>query len=232
MEDWFEWNGIKCTSYGIHIIEQPSIIRAPERVTYTNIPGRSGALTTLEGDAVYDDFILPVECTVQNMTRLQEICSWLKGAGTLTLAAHSGGFFYARISNQIEFSKVLRNHENRTFSLAFRCKPFWYAKNVPDITLTSSGSFITNPGSVFAEPVITVYGSGDVTLMVGMSITELSGISSSITLDTPLMEAYSGATSLNNRMSGEFPTLLPGNNAVSWTGNVSRLVIQPNWRYL
>lgn len=35
-----------------------------------------------------------------------------------------------------------------------------------------------------------------------------------------------------NRMSGDFPTLLPGSNAISWTGNVTKVVIQPNWRYL
>ena len=47
-----------------------------------------------------------------------------------------------------------------------------------------------------------------------------------------LQEAYCGVTSLNSAMSGDFPNLLPGNNAVSWTGNVTKVDIQPNWRYL
>ena len=68
--------------------------------------------------------------------------------------------------------------------------------------------------------------------MVGMTIVELEGITGSITLDSQLQEAYSGATSLNSAMSGDFPKLLPGNNAVSWTGNVTKVDIQPNWRYL
>lgn len=79
--------------------------------------------------------------------------------------------------------------------------------------------------------MITVYGSGEVTLMVGMTITELE-VSGSITLNTPLMEAYVGATSMNNAMSGDFPTLLPGQNAVSWMGSVTKVEIQPNWRLL
>ena len=57
-------------------------------------------------------------------------------------------------------------------------------------------------------------------------------ITDSITLDSPLMEAYKGATGTNGCMSGDFPTLLPGQNAISWTGNVTKVVIQPNWRYL
>ena len=65
-----------------------------------------------------------------------------------------------------------------------------------------------------------------------MAIVELDGITDSITLDTPLMEAYKDTTSMNSCVSGGFPTLLPSSNAISWTGNVTKIVIQPNWRYL
>ena len=231
MNDWFEWNGRRCTEYGIHVTEQPPITIPSERATFTNVPGRSGSLTTLEGDDVYDDLLLTADCFIADPARIPAIAAWLKGSGTVTFANRQGGFYRARIVNQIPFEKILRGNPHRAFAVNFRCKPFWYASGEQSITLTTSGTFITNPGSVFSEPVITVYGSGEITLMVGMTITELE-ITDSITLDTPFMEAYSGSTSMNNRMSGDFPTLLPGQNAVSWTGNVSRMVIQPNWRYL
>ena len=150
----------------------------------------------------------------------------------LRLAARPGGFFYARISNQIEFAKILRNHEHRTVTINYRCKPFWYAEAIPPIILTASGGTITNPGNVPSEPVITVYGSGEITLMVGLTIVELEDISASITLDGPLMEAYSGTTSMNDKMNGDFPTLVLGMNAVSWSGSVTKIEVQPNWRYL
>ena len=100
------------------------------------------------------------------------------------------------------------------------------------MTLTASTSTIDNPGSVYSEPVITVYGTGDITLMVGTVIVELEGISGSITLDSELQEAYSGTTSMNSAMSGEFPILKPGMNAISWTGEVTKVEVKPNWRYL
>lgn len=231
MNDWFEWNGRRCTEYGIHVTEQPPLTIPSERATFTNVPGRSGSLTTLEGDDVYDDLLLTASCFIADPSRIPGIAAWLKGSGIVTFANRQGGFYHARIVNQIPFEKILRGNPHRAFAVNFRCKPFWYASGVQPVTLTTSGTFITNPGSVFSEPVVTVYGSGEVTLMVGMTITELE-ITDSITLDTPLMEAYSGSTSMNNRMSGDFPTLLPGQNAVSWTGNVSRVVVQPNWRYL
>ena len=232
MNDWFIWKDKRCTEYGIHVLEQPPITIPAERATFTNIPGRPGSLTLLEGDDVYDDMILTAQCMISDPSRISEIAAYLKGSSTVTVANRQGGFYYARIVNQIPFEKILRGNPYRSFAVNFRCKPFWYQENVQPITLTTSGTFITNPGSVYAEPVITVYGSGEITLMVGMSIVELDGITDSITLDTPLMEAYSGATGMNGNMSRDFPTLLPGKNAISWTGNVTKVVIQPNWRYL
>lgn len=41
-----------------------------------------------------------------------------------------------------------------------------------------------------------------------------------------------GTTLMNEHMTGEFPVLKPGANAVSWTGTVSKVVAKPNWRYL
>lgn len=231
MNDWFEWNGVRCTNYGIHVSEQPPVTIPSERATFTNVPGRSGSLTTLEGDDVYDDLLLTATCFISDPSRISEIAAWLRGSSTVTFANRQGGFYHARIVNQISFEKILRGNPHRSFAVNFRCKPFWYANDVQPITLTTSGTFVTNPGSVFSEPVITVYGSGEVTLMVGMTITELE-ITDKITLDTPLMEAYAGATSMNNCMSGDFPALSHGQNAVSWTGNVTKVEIQPNWRSL
>lgn len=231
MNDWFEWNGIRCTQYGIHVLEQPPVTIPSERITFTDVPGRSGSLTQLEGDDVYDDMVLTATCLIADPSRIPEIAAWLRGSGTVTFANRQGGFYHARVVNQIPFEKILRGNPHRSFAINFRCKPFWYLSDVEPITLSTSGTFITNPGCVASEPVISVYGSGEITLMVGMTITELE-ITDKITLDTPLMEAYSGSTSINSCMSGDFPSLLPGKNAVSWSGNVSRVEIQPNWRSL
>ena len=75
-------------------------------------------------------------------------------------------------------------------------------------------------------------GSGDITLMVGTTIVELTGISGSIVLDCALKEAYKGTTLMNDHMTGEFPVLKPGMNAISWTGTVTKIVISPRWRFL
>ena len=232
MTDYFIWNGVDCRTKGIHVSELPPITIPLERSKQTNVPGRPGSLTQLEGDDVYDDMILTATCFIADPAQIPAIAAWLKGKGTVTFANRTGGHYNARIANQIPFEKVLRGNPHCSFAVNFRCYPFWYQENVSDVTITTSGDTITNPGSVYSEPLITVYGSGNITLMVGTTIVELTDVSSSIVLDCALKEAYKGTTLMNDHMSGDFPVLKPGLNAVSWSGNVTRIVISPRWRYL
>ena len=232
MTDYFIWNGVDCRTKGIHVSELPPITIPLERSKQTNVPGRPGSLTQLEGDDVYDDMILTATCFIADPAQIPAIAAWLKGKGTVTFANRTGGYYKARIANQIPFEKVLRGNPHCTFAVNFRCYPFWYQENVSDVTITTSGSTITNPGSVYSEPLLTINGSGDITLMVGTTIVELTDINGSIVLDCALKEAYKGTTLMNDHMSGDFPVLKPGLNAVSWSGNVTRIVIKPNWRYL
>ena len=232
MNDYFIWNGVDCRTKGIHVTDQPPITIPLERSTLTNVPGRPGSLTQLEGDDVYDDMILTATCFISDPAQIPAIAAWLKGSGTVTFANRTGGYYKARIANQIPFEKILRGNPHCTFAVNFRCYPFFYAENVSDITITTSGTTITNPGSVYSEPIITVTGSGDITLMVGTTIVELTDVSGSIVVDSVLQEAYKGTTLMNDHMSGDFPVLKPGLNGISWTGTVSQVIITPNWRCL
>lgn len=232
MNDWFEFNGVRCTEYGIHVSEQPPITIPAERASYTDVPGRAGSLTTLEGEDIYDDLLLTAQCFISDPSRIPEIAAFLKGSGTVTFANRQGGFYYARIVNQISFEKILRGNPHRSFTVTFRCKPFWYFSDVQSITLTEDTGVFTNPGCIESEPIMTVYGKGDITLLLGSQVLELTGINGSITLDSVLQEAYSGNTSMNGSMDGEFIKLPAGAVSYAWTGEVDRIEIQPNWRTL
>lgn len=230
-EYWFEWNGVKSTEYGVYVDTPPPITMPIERVSYTNIPGRSGALTTTEGEDVYEDLILTVQCVMKDGTRIPEIMKWLKGNGKVAFANRKGGFYYGRVNNLIPFEKIMRGRENRAFPIIFRCKPFWYVSDEQEIALTAAGS-VENLGSVYAEPMITVYGSGDGTLMVGDTLIELTKLSGSIIIDSELQEAYSADEGLNDRMTGDFPRLAVGLNGISWTGGITGVTVKVNTRYM
>ncbi len=232
MNSWFTWKGHKCTEYGIHVTQQPEIIRPAERATFTSVPGRSGTLTTLEGADVYDDFLLTVECVILETSQLDTILAWLKGSDKITFANRQGGFYFARIVNQISLEQILRGNPHRRFTVTFRCQPFFYLSGISNITVTASDTYVNNVGSVFAEPVLKITLTADAQLTIGASYIELQGLTGIMTIDTPLMETYKNYTSYNSHMTGDYPVLHKGQNFISWTGGISQIVITPNWRTL
>ena len=106
MNDFFIWNGVRCTQYGIHVSEQPPITIPEQRVTQVVVPGRAGSLNILEADDVYDDIGLTATCFIADPSRTPEIAAWLRGMGTVTFANRQGGFYYAWIANQDRKSVV------------------------------------------------------------------------------------------------------------------------------
>ena len=238
MNNWFTWNGTSCLTYGIEVLKQPEIVIAQERQTAEKVAGRSGSVTLLEGDWVYDDITLSCDCRIRSLTGLEAAMAWLQGAGTLTFAGRPGGYYVGRLSQQINLSKILAVRDDRRFTLVWRCEPWFYLTPGSNIELTSAGT-VTNAGTVPSEPRITVYGSGDVTLSVGGIVIGLSDLEDGIILDSALMDALSLDESelMNGHMSGEFPILGVGSTAISWAsdtiqdgGSVTKVVIEPRWR--
>lgn len=115
LKDWFIWNGTKCTDYGMHVLSQPSIISPKERVSYETIPGKSGSITLLEGDGIYDDINLSAGCVIddpymlengESVSRIAKICGWLKGGGTVKFASRPEGYYRARVANLSRLTKL------------------------------------------------------------------------------------------------------------------------------
>ena len=232
---WFMWNGVKSTEMGVIVTDQPDITRPPERVLATkNVLGRSGSLTIMEGDCVYDTFTVSVTCMVQTPTLIPQISRWLHGPGQLVLGNYAYGYYKARVNNQIPFAQILRGRENKTFAVNFLCQPFLYlATGDVETEYSTSGVSITNRGTIFSEPYITVYGSGDISLIIGSRTLEIADVDGSIVIDNEAKLAYKGDVNLCGSVTGDNWLIFPeGVSTLSWTGNVGKVVVIPKWRDL
>ncbi len=201
-------------------------------MTFTDIPGLSGSLAQTEGVDVYKDITLAVKCYIQNPTAqaVQAVASFFRGNGKLELPNRPDGYYEARVVNQIAFAKILRGNSPRTFTVNFRCKPFLHLYEGEMEQTVSSGDFLHNPTGIQTKPLITITGSGDITLLVATQIIQLNGIEGGIILDSEFQEAYWENVLQNSCMTGEFPLLGEGNTAISWTGGTVTLVkVIPRW---
>jgi phage-related protein len=248
--DWFEWNGVKCTDYGMHVLAQPDHISPAEKASTIEIPGRSGTLTQLEGTDIYSDLGLSCTCVVDdpyyvkdgsNISRISEITNWLRGSGTIKFANRTEGCYYGRIANQISFSQIVRGDPHRSFSIQFRCNPFLYldSGNTP-IEVGSDPVLITNAGNVTAQPLIKVTGTSEGSIMIGnqtMLVNDFSNIGY-ILIDCEAKIAYKGAKGsvtdplmlLSTRITGEWIEIPTGQSYITLTGGITSAMVTPRWR--
>lgn len=150
-------------------------------------------------------------------------------AGTLSFD-DSPNFYYKIKQAQIsETESVIK--ASGVFNVDFVAEPYEYQKNITNI-LTKPIN-LNNQTTTTALPIIKVTGTGTVVLNINGTGVTLTGLTSSITLDSELQEAYTGlTTNMNSSMNGNFPVLRIGNNTITWTGTVTKVEIDPQWRWL
>ena len=221
--------------FGLLIAEKGSYKGAQRDITYTSVAGRSGDLITDNG--CYKNINIPYKLSLLNTTEREfvEITHQIKG----WLLAEQGYFplwdsydarYYrlASYSDEVNIEQELRNLGS--LSLTFNCKPFKYSfEGQSVVTLTKTGT-LYNAELFPSRPYIKIVGSGTITLTINNDAFLLSGVDEYIELDSEMMNAYKGTAAANNKMTADdFPTLYPGNNAISWVGSVERLEIVPRW---
>ena len=127
-------------------------------------------------------------------------------------------------------SNIFENLYNQagTATIVFECKPQRFLKTGETPVAIESGESILNPTGFDAYPLIQVIGTSGV-LMINDSTITFSSIDSYTMLDCELQDAYKETTNKNSTVSGTFPVLKPGSNTISWTGNISSVIIAPRW---
>ena len=224
-------NNQNTKTLGFALVGRPSIASAEKKYETTEVEGRDGSLTRFLG---YEDlkFSLNFNILFQSdiKQKLREIKGVLAQAGTLSFD-DSPNFYYKIKQAQIsETESVIK--ASGVFNVDFVAEPYEYQK-------TSLTSYTTKPinlnnqTTTTALPIIKVTGTGTVVLNINGTGVTLTGLTSSITLDSELQEAYTGlTTNMNSSMNGNFPVLRTGNNTITWTGTVTKVEIDPQWRWL
>lgn len=226
---YFIYNGIDSRMMGVIVTAMPPTVRAAQRVESVKVPGRSGSLH--ETDGAYDNYTKTMECAIKNRKKIDEIAAWLTGSGEIIFSSEPDKVYRVTISNTISIAQMMRTFQK--FQVSFDTYPFKYSVNAFDEALTlTKAAVVLGKGTVYSQPVITVYGSGSVTLTINGKAYPLSNVDGYVTINSEIEECYKGTLNRNGIFyTDEFPRLEPGENNISWTGNVSKVEIQPNWRW-
>ena len=228
-QSYFIWKNKDCRAMGVKLSGPAAIIRPEERVQHITIPGRSGDLTLLEGENIYNSYIQTVTIMAHGAARLREIYDWLRGSGYVTFSGEPDKKQEARIIGAVTLNRHSYNLDWWVGEVQFYCQPLKQLLNPAEVTVTSSGTSVMNRGDVIAKPRIALTASAtSATVAAGGKSLTVTGLTSGYTyvIDSDAQEVTNAARTdwLTGNSTGEFPILNPGTNSVTGSGWSSLLI--------
>lgn len=233
---YFIWKNEDCRSKGIRLATPVPIVRPEERVKHVEIPGRSGDLTQLEGENIFNSYIQTASIMVPGWYNVRDVYSWLRGSGFVTFHGEPDRRQSARIIGAITLNKHSHNLDWWVGEVQFYCQPLKELLTEPSVTITTSGSTVQNMGDVACKPrIVATATDTTMTISVGertLTITDLTAGDDYI-IDSEIMDILNDDSTviLTASSSGEFPVFAPGVNTVTGSG-WSSLVIERRERFL
>lgn len=248
-EAWFSWRGVDSRAMGVIVQTYPPIMLPAERVEELKIPGRAGSLLRTEGEAVYESYLKTVEIANRPHADPRAIAAWLRGSGPLIFGNEPMFVYQARILKEASLGKTFPRAYSG--SVSFLCQPCKAAVDPDspttlDLTEAEAATSWTryNPGDVPAKPLITLTGTGTLsvtrsggsTAYVALAGTGAAG--AVIDTDSMMVTDPAGAVLLNTAASVDADGyqglwLPPGElSTLTWSGTLTAITIDPRWRWL
>lgn len=230
------YNGVSSASLGLIVRKLPDFHRAQRRVQQISVPGRDGVLVLDEGG--YDAYTTDITLNA-NGADLATIHNWLRGEGWMISSDEPQRMAYVYCYAQLDDVRRRVGADNYDdVSIQLVVEPYLRAVNEAAVTLTSQGS-IPGQGHDPALPKLTITGTGSANLIVNGSGILLDDLSGTLVIDCELGAVYEplndGVTWAGEKatLAAGWPSLrVSGNNLISWTGGITEVVVQPQWRWL
>lgn len=221
-------SAVTSTSLGLRLTAPVAIPAAVRAVDDIEVEGRAGTLTRFTG---WKDTELELELAMpirDGLHQYRQAAHELTGASTIAFTGESG--VYRKVKH-CEVSELRRELSGWGFFTArLTCQPFAYlTSGLAPVTMLESGT-ITNPGLLDADPIITVTGTGALSLTINARVYHVSSPAGSVTLDSARLVAHVSGRVQTDALTEAFPVLNPGLNRITLGTGISQVVIVPNWR--
>lgn len=131
-------------------------------------------------------------------------------------------------------TRPMKHVDYLALSVKLSAAPFKYDIGVADVSVTTTAT-LTNPHPYAARPIITLVGTGDMSLVVNGKTYNFKGVENGVILDSSIQDTYwikyGTVYNLNSTMiHATYPVFKPGKNNISVTNCTA--TIEPRWRTL
>ena len=238
----FILDGVNSEDYNVLIQRTPLIETPARRVELKNAFGVHGGIPYDE--RAYDNTSLELLMFIDGKDKIKDrekVDSLLRNTGVfkeLIPYWDPDKIYYIMNSDKTQYESPSWYGEKQTLQANFTVKPYKYLRDVLDISFAKSMA-ITNPmENEVSQPLITIEGTGDVTLTVNGTSYLIQNVTQSVTIDSERYSTYrrlsSGFTENQNSKYRQknYPIFTPGSNSISVSGNATKVSVKPRWRSL
>ena len=237
-KEFFIFGGISSRDYGLLIMVDSSsgIFDGADRDYDTEeIPGKDGELTLDNGR--WKNVTVKYHCGVSerfrdNIRGFREKLATLIGPQRLEDSFTPDYFRIATLRKGLNSKNLYRNAQASVFDVEFSCKPQLYLKEGEVKREFTSAGRVVNPTPFDSKPLLRVYGTGMV--YIGEETINITAANSYTDIDCEAQECYKDTYAVNcngnvELLSGEFPTLKPGNTGISFGSGITKVILTPRW---
>lgn len=235
---FIEFNGGRSSDFFL-VLEPGLKFNSPSRnIDFQHIPGQDGDIGT--GDGTFSNgsksfpfnLLPPKGKTVEGLST--DISNWLKKDALwhdLLFDGEPDYVYQAMYYEEYDVERVISQYGKCV--LKFAIKPYKFLKS--GLTAITAPTSLTNPTQRDAKPIISIKGTGNITLNIGTETLTLKSVDGGVVIDCLKQTATNlagTAPAWDKVTSYPLPVIKPGKQTVLTTGTVTELKITPRYEVI
>lgn len=226
------FNENRSLNLNLYLEKYPSIPITNEEYEEIQVEGRSGSLIINKG--TYPDKKITFTFTIlspQIDIDFERIYEWLTEIEDNRLIFGREDRCYK--VKKVNFKDIQKQFRTiGEFDVTFLCEPFTQDLEKTVHEITSSGFKINYTGNAPGDNIIKIYGTGNIQLTINSETMQINNVNNYVEIDSDLLQVRNqDKTSKDNDTSGDFILFTKGINTISYTGNVTKIVIEYTTKY-
>lgn len=237
MATWLTLDGMNCEDVGLYVLGYPPHCVPKRRSQVKNVPGGENAWL-YDGSWGYEDMMLPVTFFYDGKGDADQAVAFLLPEKREIIFGDQPEYCYTgRVDEQIDFDKIFRERRACRFKVNFVCCPFRHLSAPGDSIVITDAGVITHQGTARCNPLLKVYGEGSGSIEFrGQERIDIQGIEAgeALVIDCAAMICTDAEYTINRSgsVTGPYPYLDPGENAIITTGGISRIEVAPRFAWI
>lgn len=226
------FNSNRSLNLNLYLENYPSIPISNEEYEEEPVEGRNGNLIINKG--TYPDKKIPFTFTIlspQIEIDFDKVYEWLT-------EIEDNRLVFGRTDRCYKVKKVIFGNIQKEFrsigefNVTFLCEPFTQELEKTVNEITYSGFKINYNGNAPGDTLIKIYGNGNIQLTINGETMQIYNVTDYVEIDSYVLQVRNqDGTSKDNDTLGDFILLEKGINTISYTGTVTKILIEYITKY-